>query len=112
MFLDGTVVDTIALETTNRPRAAGDAGGPAGGLTCVGKRLFAVLSALLILADALNDYFSRQRMLQVGLVPTGSHQSAAGWPRRWRSLSSARILQAAFGAILVPEQPVDHHRRL
>jgi EmrB/QacA subfamily drug resistance transporter len=100
VFLDGTIVN-VALEsigaelpTTVVARLEG--------LTYVNSAYFTVLSALLILAGALNDYYGRRRMFQIGLVGFGIASVACGLAPTMEILIGARIVQAAFGAVLVP----------
>jgi EmrB/QacA subfamily drug resistance transporter len=60
------------------------------------------LSALLILAGALNDYFGRRRMFAVGLVGFGVTSALCGIAPSIELLIAFRILQGAAGALLVP----------
>jgi EmrB/QacA subfamily drug resistance transporter len=100
VFLDGTIVN-VALEsigdelpTTFVARLEG--------LTYVNSAYFTVLSALLILAGALNDFYGRRRMLRIGLTGFGVASVACGLAPTIEILIVARIVQAAFGAVLVP----------
>jgi EmrB/QacA subfamily drug resistance transporter len=60
------------------------------------------LSALLILAGALNDYFGRRKMFVVGLVGFGVMSLACGLAPDIITLIVFRVLQGAAGALLVP----------
>ena len=60
------------------------------------------LSALLILAGALNDYFGRKRMFAIGLVAFGTTSLMCGLAPNIILLIVFRVLQGAAGAILVP----------
>src|SRR6188768_2259882 len=60
------------------------------------------LSALLILAGALSDYFGRRRMFVIGLVGFGVTSLLCGLAPDIDLLILFRILQGAAGAILVP----------
>jgi EmrB/QacA subfamily drug resistance transporter len=100
VFLDGTIVN-VALEaigdelpTTFVARLEG--------LTYVNSAYFTVLSALLILAGALNDFYGRRRMFRVGLSGFGLASVACGLAPTMEVLIGARVVQAAFGAVLVP----------
>jgi EmrB/QacA subfamily drug resistance transporter len=100
VFLDGTIVN-VALEaigdelpTTFVARLEG--------LTYVNSAYFTVLSALLILAGALNDFYGRRRMFQVGLAGFGLASVACGLAPTMEILIAARVVQAGFGAVLVP----------
>lgn len=60
------------------------------------------LSALLVLAGALTDYFGRRRMFAVGLVGFGITSLLCGVAVNMEFLVVARVLQGAAGALLVP----------
>lgn len=60
------------------------------------------LSALLILAGALNDYFGRRKMFAVGLVGFGATSLLCGLAPNIILLITFRVLQGAAGALLVP----------
>jgi EmrB/QacA subfamily drug resistance transporter len=60
------------------------------------------LSALLILAGALADYYGRKRMFLIGLVGFGVTSVLCGLAPTMEFLILFRILQGAAGAILVP----------
>ena len=100
VFLDATIVN-VALETIGASLPATFVG-RLEGLTYVNSAYFAVLSALLILAGALNDYFGRRRMFRIGLIGFGAASVACGLAPTMETLIAARIVQGAFGAVLVP----------
>jgi len=60
------------------------------------------LSALLILAGALNDFYGRQRMFLLGLIGFGATSVLCGLAPSMELLVLFRILQGAAGALLVP----------
>ena len=60
------------------------------------------LSALLILAGALSDYFGRRKLFVIGLVGFGVTSLMCGLAPNVELLIVARLLQGAAGAILVP----------
>jgi EmrB/QacA subfamily drug resistance transporter len=60
------------------------------------------LSALLILAGALNDYHGRKKMFAVGLVGFGVTSLMCGAAPSIELLIAFRVLQGAAGALLVP----------
>src|SRR5438105_6424655 len=60
------------------------------------------LSALLILAGALNDYFGRRRMFLIGLLGFGVTSALCGLAPNMELLILFRVLQGAAGAVLVP----------
>jgi EmrB/QacA subfamily drug resistance transporter len=100
VFLDATVVN-VALETIGRTVPATFVG-RLEGLTYVNSAYFAVLAALLVLAGALNDYFGRRRMFRIGLIGFGLASVGCGLAPTMEVLIVARIVQGAFGAVLVP----------
>jgi EmrB/QacA subfamily drug resistance transporter len=100
VFLDATIVN-VALETIGRELPATFVA-RLEGLTYVNSAYFAVLSALLILAGALNDFYGRRRMFRIGLLGFGAASVLCGIAPTMEFLIAARIIQAAFGAILVP----------
>lgn len=60
------------------------------------------LSALLILAGALNDYYGRRRMFALGLAGFGITSLLCGIAPSMDLLILFRVLQGAAGALLVP----------
>ena len=60
------------------------------------------LSALLILAGALSDYYGRRRLFTYGLAGFGVTSVLCGLAPNMELLILARLLQGAAGAILVP----------
>ena len=100
VFLDSTVVN-VALDTIGRELPATFVA-RFEGLTYVNSAYFAVLAALLILAGALNDFYGRRRMFRIGLIGFGVASVLCGLAPTLEVLIAARVLQAAFGAVLVP----------
>src|SRR6188472_2122698 len=60
------------------------------------------LSALLILAGALSDYYGRRRMFIIGLVGFGVTSLLCGLAPNLEALVLLRVAQGAAGALLVP----------
>jgi EmrB/QacA subfamily drug resistance transporter len=60
------------------------------------------LSALLVLAGALTDFYGRRRMFVIGLVGFGVTSLICGLAPNMELLILARLLQGAAGAVLVP----------
>jgi EmrB/QacA subfamily drug resistance transporter len=63
---------------------------------------FLTLSALLILAGALTDYYGRRRMFAIGLVGFLLTSVLCGFAWNIETLILFRILQGAAGALVVP----------
>jgi EmrB/QacA subfamily drug resistance transporter len=100
VFLDATIVN-VALETIGRELPTTFVA-RLEGLTYVNSAYFAVLAALLILAGAISDYYGRRRVFRIGLIGFGAASVACGLAPTMEILIAARVLQGAFGAILVP----------
>lgn len=100
VFLDSTVVN-VALPAIGRdlPATLVD---PLEGKSYVFSAYLLALSSLLILAGALSDYYGRRRMFIVGLCGFGITSALCGLAPSMELLIVFRILQGAFGAILVP----------
>src|SRR5881392_2462361 len=100
VFLDSTVVN-VALPRIGRdlPRLFL---GVLEGQSYVYNAYLLTLSALLILAGALTDYFGRRRMFALGLVGFGATSVLCGLAPNMELLVLFRILQGAAGAMLVP----------
>ena len=60
------------------------------------------LSAFLVLAGALSDYFGRRRLFVFGLIGFGATSILCGLAPNLEVLIVARLAQGAAGAILVP----------
>ena len=100
VFLDGTIVN-VAIETIGRELPATFVG-RVEGLTYVNSGYLAVLSALLILAGGISDFYGRRRMFRIGLAGFGAASVACGLAPTMELLIIARLVQGAFGALLVP----------
>jgi EmrB/QacA subfamily drug resistance transporter len=100
VFLDSTVVN-VALPKIGQELPSG-LFGVLEGQSYVYNGYLLSLSALLILAGALNDYFGRRRMFALGLLGFGATSVLCGLAWNMESLVAFRILQGATGALLVP----------
>lgn len=100
VFLDSTVVN-VALPRIGRdlPRLFL---GVLEGQSYVYNAYLLTLSALLILAGALSDYYGRRRMFLYGLIGFGIASVLCGLAPNMELLVLARILQGTAGAMLVP----------
>ncbi len=100
VFLDSTVVN-VALPRIGRELPS-SVFGVLEGQSYVYNAYLLTLSALLVLAGALNDYFGRKRMFAVGLAGFLVTSLLCGVAPTMELLIVARILQGAAGALLVP----------
>jgi EmrB/QacA subfamily drug resistance transporter len=100
VFLDSTVVN-VALPKIGKALPS-HLLGVLEGQSYVYNGYLLSLSALLILAGALNDYYGRRRMFAVGLVGFGITSLLCGLAPNLELLILFRILQGAAGALLVP----------
>jgi EmrB/QacA subfamily drug resistance transporter len=100
VFLDTSVVN-LALPRIGEELSS-DLFGTLEAQSYVANSYFVTLSALLILAGALNDYIGRKRMFAVGLVGFAATSLLCGVAPTMEFLILSRILQGAAGALLVP----------
>src|ERR1044071_1884193 len=100
VFLDSTVVN-VALPKIGQELHS-SLFGTLEAQTYVYAGYLLTLSALLILAGALNDYYGRKRMFIVGLLGFGATSLLCGLAPNMELLILFRILQGAAGALLVP----------
>src|SRR5579864_333286 len=100
VFLDSTVVN-VALPRIGRdlPRLFL---GVLEGQSYVYNAYLLTLSALLILAGALSDFYGRRRTFLIGLAGFGMTSVLCGLAPNMELLVLFRILQGAAGALLVP----------
>ncbi len=99
VFLDSAVV-SVALPAIGRePRLFVDV---LEGQNYIQYGYLLTLSAFLVLAGALSDYFGRRRLFVIGLVGFGVTSLLCGLAPNIEILIVARLLQGAAGAILVP----------
>src|SRR2546421_4146290 len=100
VFLDSTVVN-VALPRIGRdlPRLWF---GVLEGQSYVYNAYLLTLSALLILAGALTDFYGRKRMFILGLAGFGVTSVLCGLAPNMELLVLFRVLQGAAGALLVP----------
>src|SRR5690349_6182629 len=100
VFLDSTVVN-VALPRIGRdlPRSFL---GVLEGQSYVYNAYLLTLSALLILAGAVNDFYGRKRTFLLGLLGFGITSALCGLAPTMELLELFRILQGAAGALLVP----------
>src|SRR2546422_5452709 len=100
VFLDSTVVN-VAL-----PRIGKDLHrsflGVLEGQSYVYNAYLLTLSALLILAGAVNDFYGRKRTFLLGLLGFGATSVLCGFATNMEMLVLFRVLQGATGALLVP----------
>lgn len=100
VFLDSSVVN-VALPRIGRELPTSFFG-VLEGQSYIYSGYLLTLSALLILAGALNDFYGRRRMFTLGLVGFGITSVLCGLAPTMELLVISRILQGATGALLVP----------
>jgi len=100
VFVDSSVV-TVALPRIGRELPTTILGVLEGQLYVYTGYLL-TLSALLILAGALSDFYGRRRVFLIGLVGFGLTSVLCGLAPNMEFLVLSRVLQGAAGAILVP----------
>jgi EmrB/QacA subfamily drug resistance transporter len=100
VFLDSSVVN-VALPQIGRQLPV-HLFGVLEGQTYVYSGYLLTLSALLILAGAINDYYGRRRVFAIGLVSFGLTSVLCGLAPNLELLVAFRLLQGAAGALLVP----------
>jgi len=100
VFLDSTVV-TVALPKIGRDLPSG-LFGILEGQSYVYSGYLLTVSALLILAGALTDFYGRKRMFTLGLVGFLFTSLLCGLAPNLELLVLFRILQGVAGALLVP----------
>jgi EmrB/QacA subfamily drug resistance transporter len=100
VFLDSTVVNVALPKIGQQLRS--HLFGVLEGQSYVYNGYLLTLSAFLILAGALSDYYGRRRMFFVGLLGFGVTSAACGLAPNLELLILFRVLQGAAGALLVP----------
>jgi EmrB/QacA subfamily drug resistance transporter len=100
VFLDTSVVN-LALPRIGEELPSG-LFGRLEAQSYVANGYFLTLSALLILAGALTDYYGRKRMFGIGLAGFGITSLLCGIAPNMELLILFRILQGAAGALVVP----------
>jgi len=99
VFLDAYVLPVAMPAIATLPRMFVDV---LEGQNYVQYGYFLSLSALLVLAGALADYYGRRRLFAIGLVGFGLTSLLCGLAPNLEALILFRVLQGAAGAILVP----------
>lgn len=100
VFLDSTIVN-VALKAIEQQLPA-TVVGKLEGQTYIVQGYLLTLAALLILAGALADAYGRRRMFVIGLAGFGASSLICGLAPNMELLIAARLMQGAFGALLVP----------
>ncbi len=100
VFLDSTVVN-VALPRIGQQLPT-HLFGVLEGQSYIYNGYLLTLSALLILAGALNDFYGRRRMFSLGLAGFGLASVLCGLAPTMELLIAFRIVQGAAGALLVP----------
>jgi MFS family permease len=101
VFLDTSVVN-LALKAIGKELPRSFVSSAFEGQSYVYGFYFVTLSALLILAGAITDFFGRRRVFALGLVGFLATSVLCGVAWNMESLIAFRILQGAAGAFVVP----------
>ncbi|GAA2292160.1 MFS transporter [Streptomyces kunmingensis] len=96
-LVDGTVTNVAA------PTIARDLGGGAGLVQWLGDSYALALGVLLVLGGRLGDKFGRRRLFLAGLGGFTVASVACGIAPNPELLVSARLLQGACGALVIPQ---------
>ena len=99
VFLDGTIVNLALKSIGLLPTTFL---GVLEGQAYIVSGYLAVLSALLILAGALADYYGRRKIFAIGLTGFGISSLLCGIAPNLELIVLFRLLQGAAGALLVP----------
>ena len=99
VFLDSAVLPVAMSAIGREPRLFVDV---LEGQNYIQYGYLLTLSAFLILAGALSDFFGRKRLFVIGLVGFGITSVLCGLAPNMEPLIVARLFQGATGAILVP----------
>jgi EmrB/QacA subfamily drug resistance transporter len=100
VFLDSTVLN-VALPRIGRELPT-SVFGILEGQSYIYNGYLLTLSALLVLAGAVNDFYGRRRMFALGLAGFGITSVLCGLAPTMEWLVVFRVLQGATGALLVP----------
>jgi EmrB/QacA subfamily drug resistance transporter len=96
VFLESSVVN-VALPAVGR-----DLGLGVEGLQWVVNAYLLTLSALILLGGALGDRYSRRKVFVIGLTGFAAASLLCAFAPNFLALVACRLLQGAFGALLVP----------
>jgi EmrB/QacA subfamily drug resistance transporter len=99
VFLDGIVLNVALPAIGQMPRLFVDV---LEGQNYIQYGYLLTLSALLVLAGALSDYYGRKRLFTIGLVGFGGASLLCGLAPNMETLIVFRLVQGAAGALLVP----------
>lgn len=102
VFLDTSVVNLALPTIAEELDSPWFSLAPLEAQSYVANGYFLTLSALLILAGALTDYFGRKRMFTLGLAGFLVTSVLCGFAPNMETLILFRILQGATGALVVP----------
>src|SRR4051812_40485019 len=99
VFLDGIVLNVALPAIGQMPRLFVDV---LEGQNYIQYGYLLTLSALLVLAGALSDYYGRKRLFTLGLIGFGSASLLCGLAPNMETLIVFRLLQGAAGGFLLP----------
>ncbi|WP_372344547.1 MFS transporter [Streptomyces sp. KL116D] len=105
VVLAADVLDLVDATVTNvaAPTIARDLGGGAGLVQWLGASYALALGVLLVLGGRLGDKFGRRRLFLAGLGGFTVASVACGLAGGPQLLVAARLVQGAFGALVIPQ---------
>lgn len=105
VVLAADVLDLVDATITNvaAPTIARDLGGGSGLVQWLGASYALALGVLLVVGDRLGDKYGRRRLFLAGLTGFTLASVACGLAQGPEFLVAARLVQGAFGALLIPQ---------
>jgi EmrB/QacA subfamily drug resistance transporter len=96
-LLDSTITNIAA------PSIVADIGGGAGLITWLGAGYALAMGALLVVGGRLGDRFGQRRLFLLGMAGFTAASALAGLATDPAMLLAGRVVQGAFGALLIPQ---------
>ena len=105
IILLADIVDLLdaTITTIAAPSIAASLGGGAGLISWLGASYALSMGILLVLGGRLGDKFGRKRLFLIGLVGFTAASVACGLAITPTMIILARIIQGAFGALMIPQ---------
>lgn len=105
IILLADIVDLLdaTITTIAAPSIAASLGGGAGLISWLGASYALSMGVLLVLGGRLGDKFGRKRLFLIGIVGFTAASVACGLATTPTMIILARIIQGAFGALMIPQ---------